>query len=145
MFAQLLLDCAKNCQQITACSVLSAFTMQAARGRLCGWALLHALAATSLMSTVLCPAEMPGKYCSIAIGCIAVKIIACQQVPNGMIGSNNGMMGGNNGMVPMASGQNPHMPGMVPIMQSPQLPNIQGSCALWLFDMSTFGQSCIPQ
>ncbi len=64
-----------------------------------------------------------------------MKIIACQQVPNGMIGSNNGMMGGNNGMVPMANGQNPHMPGMVPIMQSPQLPNIQGSCALLQLSM----------
>jgi len=79
---------------------------------------------------------MAGKYCSIAFGCITMKIIVCQQVPNGMMGSNNGMMGGNNGMVPMANGQNPHMPGMVPIMQSPQLPNMQGSCALLLFNVS---------
>jgi hypothetical protein len=105
-------------------------------------ALSHEMTATSLVSTVLCPAEMAGRYCSIAIGCITMKINACQQVPNGMIGSNNGMMGGNNGMVPMANGQNPHMPGMVPIMQSPQLPNIQGSCALLLFNVSASGQNC---
>lgn len=44
----------------------------------------------------------------------------CEQVPNGMMVTGNGM-------VPMAN-QNPHMPGMVPIMQSPQMPPaMQGS------------------
>ncbi|KAL0048475.1 hypothetical protein WJX82_004140 [Trebouxia sp. C0006] len=58
------------------------------------------------------------------------------RVPNGMMGGNNGMMGGNNGMVPMANGQNPHMPGMVPIMQSPQLPNMQGNGMVPVNNMS---------
>ena len=46
--------------------------------------------------------------------------ILCEQMPNGMMVTGNGM-------VPMAN-QNPHMPGMVPIMQSPQMPPVmQGS------------------
>ena len=86
---------------------------------------------------------MGGKhYSSVAVACITIKMIVCQQVPNGMMGGNNGMMGGNNGMVPMANGQNPHMPGMVPIMQSPQLPNMQGSCASLLFDVCAAGKYC---
>ena len=42
------------------------------------------------------------------------QCVVFEQVPNGM------MVPGN-GMVPMAN-QNPHMPGMIPIMQSPQMP-----------------------
>ncbi len=58
---------------------------------------------------------------------VVMERCACQQMPNGM-------MGGSNGMVPMAN-QNAHMQGMVPIMQSPQLPpNMQGSQAAYLSD-----------
>lgn len=66
--------------------------------------------------------------CCQKLQCCSTAFAFQQGSANGMMGSNGGMMAGNNGMVPMANGQNPHMPGMVPIMQSPQLPpNMQGS------------------
>lgn len=95
-----------------ACQFHGAQYLQQSFHVLVGWACV-------VVNQALCCQKL--QCCSIAFAC-------WQGSANGMMGGNGGMMGGNNGMVPMANGQNPHMPGMVPIMQSPQLPpNMQGS------------------